>query len=78
MRSCEVPGELLSEVLPGCDGFVEQTFVPFHRPFLESSREESAFDGAPDPSVVEERIDVLNMLVRIRHVVVGPKSGQLL
>ena len=41
-------------------------------PFPESGREESAFDGTSDPSVVKEHIDVLDVLVRIYRVVIGP------
>ena len=47
-------------------------------PLPESGWEESAFDGSPDPSVVEESVDDLDMFVRIRRPVIRPQRGWFL
>ena len=66
-----MPRKYPQELFPRGDGFVWEAIVPRHRPLLESGWEESAFDGSTDPSVVEESVDVLDVLVRVFCSIVG-------
>ncbi|MCI37884.1 hypothetical protein A2U01_0059111, partial [Trifolium medium] len=55
-----------------------QTLVPGHSPLPQCGREKFAPDGSADPMEVEDSIDVVDVLVRVRLSVVSSELGRLL
>ena len=73
-----MPRKYPPELFPQGDGFIGEALVPRHHPLPESVWEESTFDGSPDPSVIKESIDVLDVLVRACCSIIGSQCRQLL
>ena len=78
MRGGEVPREHPPQLLLRGNRFVWETLVPRHFSLPEGGQEQSSFDGAPDPSIVEEGVDVLYVLIKISCTIIYSKGGWLL
>ena len=70
-----MPREHPPKLFLGGDGFIWETLVPRHCSFLESGRENFAFDGSSDPSIVEEGVNVLYMFIRVCCPIVSSQWG---
>ncbi|MCI43206.1 hypothetical protein A2U01_0064443, partial [Trifolium medium] len=73
-----MPGELFPQIFPRSDGLSGQVLVPSQGSLPQCGREKLALNGSFDPTIVQQDIDILDVLVGVCQSFIGTELGWLL